>query len=376
MNRFFSWQRLIGMISKEFTQMIRDRATFAMMIGLPLIQLIIFGYAINTDPKNLPTAVISADESVFTRNFTAALQNTTYFKILPEVKKAKDAEQLLAEGKIQFIVYIPQNFSERLVHNTKPEILVEADATDPSTTGNALEAIQLLNASLYNQYSGSLAYLRNQGPPVNLVVQAKYNPGRMTQYNIIPGMVGVVLTMTLVVITALAITKERERGTMESLLAMPTKPAEVILGKLVPYVLVGYIQVFIILLLSYYLFSVPIQGSVFLLLFACLPFIAANLAVGLMFSTVSENQLQAMQLSFFFFVPSIFLSGFMFPFRGMPEWAQIIGNSLPLTHFITIVRGILLKGNGFYEILSSIEAILIFLVVVLLLCIKRYRQTL
>lgn len=373
---FFSWQRLWAMVLKEFTQMKRDRVTFGMMIGLPLIQLILFGYAINTDPKSLPTAVVSADYSVFTRDFTIALQNSRYFDLLRQIHDQKSAELALKRGQIQFIVFIPEHFTEKLMHQNHPELLIEADATDPAATGNAIDAIQQINQILYNQYAGSLHFLNTQNPPVNLIVQPKYNPGRVTQYNIVPGLLGVVLTMTMIVITSLAITRERERGTMESLLAMPIRPIEVILGKLIPYILVGYIQVLLILFFAHSLYNVPIEGSLFLLLLACLPFIAANLGVGLMFSTFSKNQLQAMQLSFFFFLPSILLSGFMFPFRGMPGWAQDLGNILPLTHFLVIVRGILLKGNKLYDILPAIEAILVFLGVVLTLGIKRYRQTL
>jgi len=376
MRILFSWSRLLAIIIKEFTQMKRDRMTFAMMIGLPLLQLILFGFAINTDPKQLPTVIVSADDSIFTRNFITALQNSAYFKILPGIHTYKEAGKLIAKGEIQFAIYIPEDFSQRLVRNEKPQILVEADATDPAATGNALDSIQFLNTALYSSYSGSLAYLRPTDSPVDLIIQSKYNPGRVTQYNIVPGLLGVVLTMTMIVITSLAITRERERGTMESLLAMPVRPIEVMLGKLIPYVLVGYIQVILILLFSHYLYAIPIHGSVILLLLACLPFIAANLAVGLMFSTLAKNQLQAMQMSFFFFLPSILLSGFMFPFRGMPEWAQWIGNMLPLSHFMVIVRGILLKGNPFIDIFPAIEAILAFLFVVLILGVRRYRQTL
>jgi ABC-2 type transport system permease protein len=374
--KYFSFSRLWGIIIKEFTQMRRDRMTFAMMVGLPLLQLILFGFAINTDPKHLPTVIVSADESVFTRDFVVALQNSDYFKVLPRNTSPEKASQLLAQGKIQFAIFIPQNFSEKLIREEKPQILVEADATDPSATGNAVDAVQFINTAIYQSLNGSLSYLQPKDSPVNLIVQAKYNPGRITQYNIVPGLLGVVLTMTMILITALAITRERERGTMESLLAMPVRPVEVMLGKLIPYILVGYIQIILILFFSHYLFAIPIQGSVVLLLLACLPFIAANLAVGLMFSTLAKNQLQAMQLSFFFFLPSILLSGFMFPFRGMPDWAQVIGNALPLTHFMVIVRGVILKGNSFIDILPAIEAILGFLCIVFILGIKRYRQTL
>lgn len=373
---YFSWERLWAIILKEFTQMKRDRVTFGMMIGLPFLQLILFGFAINTDPKHLPTVVVSADNSVFTRNFIVALENSAYFKLVPGIHNQASAERMLAEGNIQFVIIIPQHFTERLIRNNKPEILVEADATDPSATGNAISTIQTINTALFSDYAGSLSYLKTNDPPVNLVVQSKYNPGRVTQYNIVPALLGVVLTMTMIIITALAITRERERGTMESLLAMPVRPVEVMLGKLIPYILVGYVQVLLILTVAHFLFHIPINGSVWLLLFACLPFIAANLAVGLMFSTFAKNQLQAMQLSFFFFLPSMLLSGFMFPFRGMPDWAQWVGNALPLTHFLVIVRGIVLKGNNLLAILPAIEAILIFLFVALILGLRRYRQTL
>lgn len=376
MKPHFSWARLWAIILKEFIQMKRDRVTFGMIIGLPLIQLILFGYAINTDPKQLPTAIISADHSVFTRNLTVAIQNSDYFKFLPDIQNQTEAEKLLAEGIIQFIIYIPPNFSQRLIRNEYPELLVEADATDPSATSNAISALNDINTQLYKKLSGALSYLQPKDSPVNLIIQSKYNPGRITQYNIVPGLLGVVLTMTMILITALAVTRERERGTMESLLAMPVLSIEVMLGKLIPYIMVGYIQVVLILCFSHYLYHIPINGSVVLLLFACLPFIAANLAVGLMFSTFAENQLQAMQLSFFFFLPSILLSGFMFPFRGMPDWAQYIGNAFPLTHFMVIVRGVILKGNSLWEILPAIEAILLFLFIALTLGIKRYRQTL
>ncbi|MBI5448298.1 MAG: ABC transporter permease [Gammaproteobacteria bacterium] len=376
MNSLFSWQRLLAIISKEFTQMKRDRLTFAMIIGIPFIQLVLFGYAINSDPKNLPTAVVAADDSSFTRTLINDFQNSAYFKILPGNMSNKKANWLLETGQAQFIICIPPDFSQKLVRAEKPELLVEADATDPAATSNAISAIQMIIDSFGQHFSGSLSYLKSEPPPVNLIIQPKYNPGRITQFNIVPGLLGVVLTMTMVVITSLAITRERERGTMESLLAMPVRPLEVMLGKLIPYIFVGYIQVVLILLAAYYLFDVPFNGSVLLLFVSCLPFIAANLAVGLTFSTLAKNQLQAMQLSFFFFLPSILLSGFMFPFHGMPDWAQTLGNTLPLTHFLLIVRGIMLKGNGVLAISHSVGAILLFFIFVLVLGIKRYRQTL
>lgn len=376
MNFHFSWNRLWAIFLKEFTQMRRDRLTFAMMIGVPLLQLILFGYAINTNPKHLPAAIVSADNSVFTRTIIADLQNTSYFSFLNGNISEKDADWLLRTGQVQFVFYFPQDFSYKLVRGQNPELLVEADATDPAATSNAIGAAQNLNQIISSSYAGSLSYLSSPTPPINLIIQAKYNPEQITQYNIVPGLLGVILTMTMVMITSVAITRERERGTMEGLLAMPVRPLEVMVGKMTPYIIVGYIQVSVILTLAHFLFSVPIDGSLILLLCSCFPFIIANLAVGLTFSTIAKNQLQAMQSSFFFFLPSILLSGFMFPFHGMPQWVQTIGNLLPLTHFLVIVRGIMLKGNGLIEILPSIEAILAFFVVALIIGVTRYRQTL
>lgn len=376
MNHTFSWQRFWAILLKEFTQMKRDRMTFAMMIVIPLIQLILFGFAINSDPKYLPTAIVASDQSIFTRTVMANLQNSKYFKILEGNQSRQQAEKLLRQGKVQFILYFPPRFTEKLIRGEKPEMLLEADATDPASTSFSLSVLQNINQMIAKNFLGSLSYLRISDPPIHLIIQPKYNPERVTQYNIVPGLLGVVLTMTMVVITSLAITRERERGTMEGLLAMPVRPLEVMLGKLVPYIVVGYIQVSVILLAARYLFSVPVNGSVILLFACCLPFIIANLAVGLTFSTLAKNQLQAMQASFFFFLPSILLSGFMFPFYGMPHWAQVVGNMLPLTHFVVIVRGVMLKGNGMEEIISSLIAILLFFVVVIGVGIKRYRQTL
>ncbi|MFN7096425.1 MAG: ABC transporter permease, partial [Gammaproteobacteria bacterium] len=316
------------------------------------------------------------DHSYITRDIVQALQQSEYFAIMPDFISQDKADQMLARNKAQFVIYFPQDFSERLIRNQKPEVLIEADATDPSATSFALSVIPNLNALLEKEFVGSLSYLSQDSPAVNFVVQTKYNPERMTQYNIVPGLLGIVLTMTLVMITAMAVARERERGTMESLLAMPIRPLEVMLGKVVPYIIVGYIQISLILLAAYYLFQIPIEGSLLLLYAACLPFIAANLTVGLLFSTIAKTQLQAMQMAFFFFLPSILLSGFLFPFRGMPVWAQYLGNLLPLAHFLPIVRGILLKGNTLADISQNILAIIAFFFVVLIIGIMRYRQTL
>ena len=373
----FNWRRFWTIVGKEFIQMRRDRVTFAMMIGIPLLQLILFGYAINSDPKHLPTAVYSADNSVFSRTIVWGLRNSSYFDIVREPKSEAEIQRLLAQGTVQFVVHIPVDFSRKLLRGERPDLLLEADATDPSAVGYAIAAINLLTTTVLNRdLTGPLTNLRGSPTPFNLVVHQHYNPENITQTNIVPGLMGVMLTMTMIIITALAITRERERGTMENLLSTPARPGEVMIGKIVPYITVGYIQVFLILLASKFLFNVPIVGSVSLLLVLTFPFIVANLAVGITFSTIAKNQLQAVQMAFFFFLPSLLLSGYMFPFRGMPGWAQDIGEILPLTHFLRVVRGILLKGNGFAEIAPDLWPIALFLVMMLAIGIKRYRQTL
>lgn len=373
----FSWARFVAVMSKEFVQMRRDRLTFAMIVGIPILQLILFGFAINADPKALPTAVLSADNSVFSRSFVSAMENTGYFRVERSVATAAEGERLLQLGVVQFFVTFPENFSRALQRGERPVLLVEADATDPAATGNALAALAVLNQTALNHdLTGALAPLVQGPAPFEMRVQRRYNPEGITQYNIVPGLVGTILTMTMVIMTSLAMTRERERGTMENLLATPVRPIEVMTGKIVPYIIVGYLQVTIILLASKLLFGVPMIGSLLLLSVALIVFIAANLAVGFTFSTLAKNQLQAMQMAFFFFLPSILLSGFMFPFRGMPLWAQWIGEILPLTHFLRILRGILLKGNGVAEVLPNLWPIGAFLLAAGLVALARYRETL
>jgi ABC-2 type transport system permease protein len=373
----FSPKRFAAMVSKEFTQMRRDRVTFGMMVGIPLLQLILFGYAINSDPKHLPTAILDNDRSAFSRDMAAAMKNSLYFEFTKELATEAEADELLRLGSIQFVLTIPPNFGRDLVRGNRPVVLLEADATDPSATSNAVSAIRQAASDAFNRdLTGPLLPLRAPGPLVDLRLHARYNPEAVTQFNIVPGLMGVVLTMTLVIITSLAITRERERGTMENLLITPVRPIEVLLGKILPYIIVGYIQMALIIVAAVLLFHVPILGSLPLLFLVSFPFIAANLGVGITFSTVAQNQLQAVQMSFFFFLPSILLSGFMFPFRGMPEWAQWIGTVLPLTHYLRVVRGIVLKGNGFADVFPSLWPIGLFLLVSLGLGIKRYRQTL
>ena len=373
----FNFQRFWAIVAKEFIQMRRDRITFAMMVGIPMVQLILFGYAINSNPKHLPTAVYTADNSPFSRTIVWALRNSSYFDIVSEPKNEADIQRLLAEGRIQFAVEIPVDFSRKLIRGEKPDLLLEADATDPSAVGFAISAMNSLAPTVLNRdLTGPLRPLVSSPTPFNLVTQQHYNPENISQYNIVPGLMGVMLTMTMIIITGLAITRERERGTMENLLSTPVHPGEVITGKIIPYILVGYVQVFLVLLAARFLFNVPMLGSIPLLLILVLLFILANLAVGITFSTIAKNQLQAVQMAFFFFLPSLLLSGYMFPFRGMPGWAQDIGEMLPLTHFLRVVRGILLKGNGLSAIAPDLWPIALFLAVMLTIAVKRYRQTL
>jgi ABC-2 type transport system permease protein len=373
----FSWHRFVAVLAKEFVQMRRDRLTFAMMVGIPIIQLILFGFAINSDPKALPTAVLAADNSIYSRSFVRAMENSGYFRVVRQLSSEAEAGRVLTEGQVQFVLTIPENFARKLVRGERPVLLLEADATDPAATSNALAALMNLNqTALTRDLAGGLAHLQNALPPYEVRVHRRYNPEGVTQYNIVPGLIGVILTMTMVMMTSLAMTRERERGTMENLLATPVRPGEVMAGKIIPYIIVGYVQVAIILLAAKLLFAVPVVGSLALLSLVLVLFMAANLAVGFTFSTLAKNQMQAMQMTFFFFLPSMLLSGFMFPFRGMPEWAQWLGEVLPLTHFLRVVRGILLKGNGTAEIAPELWPMALFLLAAAVVALKRYRETL
>jgi ABC-2 type transport system permease protein len=368
--------RILPVIRKEFIHIIRDPRTLAVMFITPLMQLILFGYAINSDPKSLPTAVVMGDSSPFARSIVTALQNSAYFRMVgPPVDEAK-ADELLRLGDVQFVVTIPVDFSHDLIRGDRPTLLVEADATDPAATSNAIAALISLNeTALDHDLTGPLARLKNAQPPFDLQIHRRYNEEGITQFNIVPGLMGVVLTMTMVMMTGLAMTREQERGTMENLLAMPIRPIEVMLGKIAPYIFVGYVQVMIIIIAAHFLFEVPIIGSLSLLFGSAIFFIAANLSVGFTFSTLAKSQMQAMQLSFFYFLPSMLLSGFMFPFRGMPVWAQWIGEVLPLTHFLRIIRGVMLKGNVPYEVWPNLWPIAAFMLAAMGLALLRYRRT-
>jgi ABC-2 type transport system permease protein len=372
-----SFARFVAIALKEFVQMRRDRLTFAMIVGVPILQLVLFGYAINTDPKSLPTAVVSSDASEFSRSLVRAFENTGYFRVVATPASEAEADRLLDAGDVQFAVVIPPDFSRRLLRGERPVVLVAADATDPSATGNALMALsQLSSRVLQHDLAGTAAGLAPAPPPFDLRVQRRYNPEGVTQYNIVPGLLGVILTMTMVMMTSFAMTRERERGTFENLLATPATPLEVMAGKIVPYIVVGFAQAAIILGAAKLLFDVPMLGNLLVLLGAMIVYIAALLAMGFLISTLARTQLQAMQMTFFFFLPSLLLSGFMFPFRGMPGWAQAVGQVFPLTHFLRIVRGLMLKGNGAAEIVPHLGPIALFMVVVALLALLRYRRTL
>ena len=372
-----SFARFLAILIKELRQVRRDRLTFGMMVGVPVLQLVLFGYAINGDPKHLPTAVVVADHSPVTRSFVAGLRNSSYFELTHFPASEAEAERLLADGTVQFMLVLPADFTRRLERGEHPVLLVAADATDPSATGNAIAAIGGIGQQVVaRELRGPLATLRPVEAPFEVRVQRRYNPEGRSSYNVVPGLIGVILTMTMVMMTSLAMTRERERGTMENLLATPALPAEVMLGKIVPYILIGYVQVSVILLASWLLFDVPMVGSLVLLSLALVVFIGANLAVGFTFSTIARNQLQAMQLTFFFFLPSMLLTGFMFPFSGMPGWAQMIGEVLPLTHFLRIVRGIMLKGNGISEVAPHLWPIALFMVAAGTVALLRYRRTL
>lgn len=372
-----SLSRIVAILLKEFRQMRRDRLTFAMLVGVPVLQLILFGYAINTDPRHLPLALVSNDNSALARSFAAGLENSQYFNLVARPASQREGDRLLELGEVQFLLVVPPDFARRVERGERPSLLLAADATDPSAAGNALGAIERIRAQVQErELTGTLAHLASGPPAFDVRVQRRYNPEGLVRYNIVPGLVGVILTMTMVMMTALAVTREIERGTMENLLATPARPSEVMIGKIVPYIAVGYGQVCVILLTARLLFDVPMEGSLALLSLVLVLFIAANLAVGFTFSTLARNQLQAMQLTFFFFLPSMLLSGFMFPFRGMPQWAQALGEVLPLTHFLRVVRGILLKGNGLAEIAPNLWPIALFMAVAGAVALKRYRQTL
>jgi ABC-2 type transport system permease protein len=367
------WRRTWAVLIKEFIQLRRDRVSFAMIVMVPLIQLMLFGYAINTVPRDLPTAVLMQEQNDLTRSILAALENTRYFKVTKLPHTEAEVDQLIASGTVLFAIEIPANFERAVRRGDKPAMLVLADATDPVASGSALGALgQVLQTALSHDRDVP-------DPPVlpfEIRTHARYNPGAVTQLNIVPGLVGTILTMTMLIFTALSVTREIERGTMESLLSMPITPVEIMLGKIVPYIIVGFVQASIVIGLGVLLFGVPVIGSLALLAALSTLFIAANLSIGYTFSTVAQNQLQAIQMSFMFFLPNILLSGFMFPFAGMPGWAQWVGEALPLTHYLRIVRGVMLKGTSVGDLRYDAIALFVLMLVAMTIAVRRFRRTL
>jgi ABC-2 type transport system permease protein len=373
----FSLGRVGAVLDKEFTQLLRDRLTYAMILVIPLVQLLLFGYAINSDPKHLPTAVLVQDQGPFARSVLGALERSDYFDIVESARSPGELDRMISTGKVQFAVTIPGDFTRRVVRSENPQILVEADASDPAATGGAVATLAALpHYALMHDLKGPVARRGAASQPFEIVIQRRYNPEGLTAYNIVPGLLAIVLSMTLVMTTAMGVTREFERGTMETLLATPLRPIEVMAGKLTPYVLVGIVQAAVIIVLARLLFGVPMAGGWFALILGLFLFIVGSLALGFLISTAARNQLQAMQMSFFYMLPSLLLSGFLFPFRGMPEWAQWIGTVIPVTHMLRVVRGSMLKGVGIEGSLESLVALAIFVVVVTAIAVKQYRVTL
>ena len=372
-SRFGFWRRSFAMVIKEFIQLRRDRVSFAMIVMIPVMQLLLFGYAINTTPRNLPTAVLLQEDSDVGRSILKALENTAYFHFTREVHDVAEFDNLLLSGKVLFGVEIPRGFERAVRRGEHPALLVAADATDPVAAGSAMSALSVVvqTALVHDLFTGD-----PPAPPFEIRAHARYNPAASSRLNIVPGLVGTILTMTMLIFTALSVTREIERGTMESLLSMPIRPIEVMFGKIVPYVLVGFVQASLIVGIGVLLFGVPVRGSLIMLALLSTLFITTNLAIGYTFSTIVQNQLQAMQLSMMFFLPSILLSGFMFPFAGMPVWAQYIGEGLPLTHYLRIVRAVMLKGATLPNLEYDTVALLALMLLAMTIAVTRFRRTL
>lgn len=372
-----SWARVFAVFLKELVQMRRDRPTFAIMIMMPVMQLVLFGYAINTDPRHMPAVIEMREDGPMTRAFLASLTQSSFIDIVAVTQRAEDGEAMIRSGRATFLISIPEGFERRLVRGERPQILIAADASDPVAASGALSAIERIAQSAFApEFSGPLSYLAQAPPPYEIVVHRRYNPAGVSAFNIVPALLGVILTMTMVMITSIALTRETERGTMENLLATPVRPLEVMIGKTTPYVFVGAIQVAIVLTVATLLFHIPFTGSFLAFLVAVTLFILANLMLGYLISTVARTQMQAMQMTFFIFLPSILLSGFMFPFHAMPGWAQVIGEALPITHFLRIVREIVLKGAGFGDVAGDLWPLTLILLVLATLALLRFRRTL
>ena len=369
--------RLGAMLMKEFVQMRRDRITFAMMLGIPVIQLVLFGYAINTDPKRLPAALLAMGQDHYSRAIVSALEVSNYYRFIRRPKTFAEAEGLIQSGDVAFLVVIPSDFGARVDRGDKPQILIEADATDPAAASGAISALgDIARRALLREQGHELEATENKDQQLAIVVHRRYNPDAISQYFIVPGLLGVILQMTMTIMTSVALTREIERGTRENLLAMPANGVEIMLGKVLPFFIVGAVQVAVILIASRVLFHVPFVGSLGMLLTGVLVFVLAMVQLGYTFSTFARSQMQAMQLTFFFLLPSILLSGFMFPFRGMPAWAQALGNILPMTHFLRVVRAVMLKGANWSEIGFEFSVLALYVPAFALLALLRFRRTL
>lgn len=370
------FQRIGAMIFKEVRQALRDPGTIGMMLAMPIMQLLIFGYAINNDPRHLPLAIEANDNSAFSRAIAAGLRNTSYFDVVAVVGQYGEGDRMLEEGKAQFLVTIPPDFARDLVRGQRPQLLVTADATDPASTGNALAAIdQAVNQALAHDLIGPIAPRQAGQGPVEVVVQRSYNPEGITSHNTVPGLLAIILSMTMVMLTAMSVTREVEQGTMENLLATPLRPFEVMIGKIVPYMVIGMVQIVVVLTFAALVFHVPFVGSVPLALAVTVLFATVSLALGFTLSTIAQSQLQAMQMSFFYMLPSILLSGFAFPFRGMPRWAQWLAEVLPTTHYIRLIRGIMLKGWDLSAALPQMGVLALMMVVLTAVAVRRYQDT-
>jgi ABC-2 type transport system permease protein len=377
MNLRFSLSRFVAVLWKEFIQMRRDRVTFGMMIGLPIIQLMLFGFAINADPRHLPTLVEVNDDGPLTRALLAGMDTSGYFDFIGQVRGPDAGEEALRRGEANFVVVIPADFERDVVRGLRPNLLIAADASDPSAVSGAAAAMSgIVNGAIAQTLTGPLSPAAGAPLPFEVIVHRQYNPEGKTSTNIVPGLLAIILSMTMVMITAVAIVKERERGTMEMLISTPVTPLEVMLGKILPYVFVGYVQTAVFLVAAFAVFQVPFTGTFTAFFFGFNLFVLGNLALGFLISTVAKNQMQAMQLSFFTILPSILLSGFMFPFAGMPGWAQTIGTGVPATHFIRLIRKVMLKGAGTFDVTSELTALGLIVLVIKVVAMLRYRQTL
>ncbi|WP_293859794.1 ABC transporter permease [uncultured Alsobacter sp.] len=366
--------RFWAMLVKEFIQLRRDRVTLATMVSVPLMQLLLFGFAINTTPRHMPAAILLQEQTDVSRSILAALQNTSFFDFRRVARTEEEVDAALRSGEVLFAVEIPAGFEKAVRRGETPALLFIADATDPVASASALGALNEVTRTALagDRFAAGTA----SAPPFEIRQHRRFNPSGSSQLNIVPGLLGTILTMTLLIFTALSVTREVERGTMENLLSMPIRPTEIMMGKIAPYIVVGLLQAALIMGAGVFVFGVPMVGSLALLTAISTVFIATNLSIGYTFSTLAQNQLQAMQMAMMFFLPNILLSGFMFPFSGMPTWAQWVGEALPLTHFLRVVRGVMLKGSGPADVVRELAFLMGLMGIAMTIAVTRFRQTL